>query len=69
MHNKEGHSMIAIPNDNPARHAERRAAARAYDAMRANRPLTPPPLPASAVVRRAGELELAREKRNGEYVP
>jgi hypothetical protein len=57
-------------NDSRERHAERKAAIAAINAMIAARPLKPPPLPANIPqARRPGELALARAIRSGEYVP
>lgn len=48
---------------------ERAAAVAAYDAMRAARPLTPPPLPRHNDTRTAGACALAKEIRLGDYEP
>jgi hypothetical protein len=60
--------MTARISTNEHSREARRAAAQ-YDAMRAARPLRPPPLPRSVYAPRASALALAREIRAGNYHP
>jgi hypothetical protein len=62
-------ARIAVPIDTHDRNRERKRAVSAYDAMRAARPLKPPPLPRTVYAPRASEVALLRDIREGAYVP
>lgn len=61
--------LMPLPDERNETSRNRRAACLAYDAMRAGRPLKPPPMPRQTDTRSVGARELAREIRSGEYAP